>query len=568
MKNPPTRSNHSLRAHRARALTRFALALALPLAAHVAVASPAEVAVDPARLSAHVKTLASDAFEGRGPATAGEVKTVAYLTEQMKATGLSPGGDLKNGTRAWTQDVPLAQFNIEGPVDLSVSTAGQKRALAQGKDLAIRAAATNIDRVQFKDVPLVFLGYGVTAPERKWDDYQGIDMHGKIAIVLVNDPDFESGSGAFGGRAMTYYGRWTYKYEEGARHGALGVLIVHETKPASYGWATVENSNTNAIFDILRPDPRKEHVDMEGWMQRDVAVSLLKQAGLDFEQLKKQAQSNTFRAVPLKGITMSASYRVKHETVVSKNVVGILPGTAHADQTVIYTAHWDHLGIGKPDETGDRIFNGAADNGSGIAALLELARLYGSAPKTPRSVVFLAVTAEEKGLLGSEYYAANPLYPLATTVADINMDMLGLNGPTKDFSAMGANTLVDDIVAAGREQGRTFAPDPTPEAGHFYRSDHFPLSKAGVPATSFSPGDDLVNGGKEKGVALREDFNAKKYHQPKDEWSPSLDFSGEAQDVALLYKVGRSLATSNEWPQWKADSEFKALREKSAQARK
>jgi Zn-dependent M28 family amino/carboxypeptidase len=303
-------------------------------------------------------------------------------------------------------------------------------------------------------------------------------------------------------------------------------------------------------------------------MQRDLAVSLLKQAGLDFEQLKKQAQSNTFRAVPLKGTTMSASYRVKHETVVSKNVVGILPGTAHADQTVIYTAHWDHLGIGKPDETGDRIFNGAADNGSGIAALLELARLFGSAPKTPRSVVFLAVTAEEKGLLGSEYYAANPLYPLATTVADINMDMLGLNGPTKDFSAMGANTLVDDIIAAGREQGRTFAPDPTPEAGHFYRSDHFPLSKAGVPATSFSAGDDLVNGGKEKGVALREDFNAKKYHQPKDEWSPSLDFSGEAQDVTLLYKVGRSLATSNEWPQWKADSEFKALREKSAQARK
>ncbi|MEP7243961.1 MAG: M28 family metallopeptidase, partial [Gammaproteobacteria bacterium] len=527
-----------------------------------------DVAVDPAKLSLHVKTLASDAFEGRGPATAGEQKTVAYLTEQMKAAGLSPGGDLKNGARAWTQDVPLAQFNIEGPVDLSVSAAGQKRALAQGKDVALRAAATNIDRVEFKDVPLVFLGYGVTAPERKWDDYQGIDVRGKIAIVLVNDPDFETGSGAFGGRAMTYYGRWTYKYEEGARRGALGVLVVHETAPASYGWATVENSNTNAIFDILRKDPRKEHVDVEGWMQRDVAVSLFKQAGLDFEQLKKQAQSNTFRAVPLKGVTMSASYRVKHEIVVSKNVVGILTGTTHPDQTVIYTAHWDHLGIGKPDATGDRIFNGAADNGSGCAALLELARLYGSAPKTPRSVVFLAVTAEEKGLLGSEYYASNPVYPLETTVADLNMDMLGLNGPTKDFGAMGANTLVDDIIAAGREQGRTFAPDPTPEAGHFYRSDHFPLSKVGVPATSFEPGDDLVKGGKEKGVALREDFNAKKYHQPKDEWSASLDFSGEAQDVALLYKVGRKLATSSEWPQWKADSEFKALRDKSAQARR
>ncbi|HEV7714998.1 MAG TPA: M28 family metallopeptidase [Steroidobacteraceae bacterium] len=539
----------------------------MQLGAGVTVAQAADAVVDPARLSAHVKTLASDAFEGRGPATAGEVKTVAYLTEQMKAAGLSPGGDLKNGARAWTQDVPLAQFNIEGPVDVSVNAAGERHALAQGKDVALRAAATNIDRVQFKDVPVVFLGYGVTAPERKWDDYQGADVRGKIAIVLVNDPDFETGSGAFGGRAMTYYGRWTYKYEEGARHGALGVLIVHETKPASYGWATVESSNTNAIFDILRPDPRKEHVDVEGWMQRDVAVSLFKQAGLDFDQLRKQAQSSTFRAVPLKGTTMSASYRVKHETVVSKNVVGLLPGTAHADQTVIYSAHWDHLGIGKPDATGDRIFNGAADNGSGIAALLELARLYGAAPKTPRSVVFLAVTAEEKGLLGSEYYASNPVYPLATTVGAINMDMLGLNGPTKDFSALGANTLVDDIIAAGRKQGRTFAPDPTPEAGHFYRSDHFPLSKAGVPATSFSPGDDLVKGGTARGVAMREDFNEKKYHQPKDEWSASLDFSGEAQDVTLLYEVGRALATSNEWPQWNADSEFKALRDKSAQAR-
>ena len=517
-------------------------ALALTLGAHFSIAHAA-VAVDPSRLSLHVKTLSSDAFEGRGPATPGEQKTVAYLVEQMKAAGLQPGGDLKNGTRAWTQDVPLAQFNIEGPVDLSVTAGGQRRALAQGNDLAVRAAATNIDRVQFKDAPLVFLGYGVTAPERQWDDYQGVDMRGKIGIVLVNDPDFETGSGAFGGRAMTYYGRWTYKYEEGARHGALGVLIVHETKPASYGWATVENSNTNTIFDILRPKPRDTHVDVEGWMQRDVAVSLFKDAGLDFEQLKKQAQSNAFRAVPLQGVTMSGNYRVAHETVVSKNVAGLLPGTKHPEQTVVYSAHWDHLGVGKPDETGDGIFNGAVDNATGLAALLELARLYGSAPKTERTVLYLAVTAEEKGLLGTEYYAANPLYPLETTVADINMDSLGVHGRTKDFSTNGANTLVDEIVAAGREQGRTLAPDPRPEAGSFYRSDHFPLSKVGVPAVSFSPGEDLVNGGKERGVALREAFTDKKYHQPKDEWSESLDFTGEAQDVALLYNVGRSLAT-------------------------
>lgn len=555
-------STHFVRTDRA-----ISLATGIALAALTCVAH-AEVAVDPAKLSAHVKILASDAYEGRAPATPAEQKTVAYITEQMKAAGLQPGGDLKNGTRAWTQDVPLAQFNIEGPMDVSVTAAGQKHALAQGKDIAIRAAATNIDRVQIKDAPLVFLGYGVTAPERKWDDYQGIDMHGKIAVVLINDPDFETGSGLFGGRAMTYYGRWTYKYEEAARHGALGVLIVHETAPASYGWATVENSNINAIFDILRTQPRDSHVDVEAWIQRDIAVNLFKQAGLDFEQLKKQAHSSTFRAVPLKDVTFSANYNVKRETVVSKNVVGLLPGTTHPDQTMMFTAHWDHLGIGNPDETGDRIFNGAADNASGVAALLELARLFGSAPKTARSVVLLAVTAEEKGLLGSEYYATHPLYPLEKTVADINMDHLGLFGVARDFSTSGTNTLVDEIEAAGAKQARTLSPDPRPEAGSFFRSDHFPLSKVGVPAVSFRPGDDLVNGGKAKGVALREDFNAKKYHQPKDEWNESLDFSGEALDVTLIYNVGRSLADSTRWPEWKAGSEFKAVRDRSAQKRR
>jgi Zn-dependent M28 family amino/carboxypeptidase len=562
MRMNTTRANPIV--HTPTILCAFVLALAGPFIAP----ANAAVTVDPARLSQHVKTLSSDAFEGRGPATPGEQKTVAYIVEQMKAAGLQPGGDLKDGKRVWTQDVPLAQFNISGPVDASVAAGGQRRPLAQGKDIAIRAAATNIDRVQFNDVPLVFLGYGVTAPERSWDDYQGVDMRGKVGIVLVNDPDFETESGEFGGRAMTYYGRWTYKYEEGARHGALGILVVHESKPASYGWATVENSNTNAIFDIRRANPREEHVDVEAWIQRDVAVELFKQAGLDFAALKKQAQSKSFRAVPLEGVTMSANYKVAHETVISKNVAGLLPGTKRSNETLIYSAHWDHLGIGKPDATGDRIFNGAVDNGSGIAALLELARLFGSAPKPERSVLFLAVTAEEKGLLGSEYYASKPLYPLETTVADINMDSLGTRGATRDFGTLGANTLVDEFVAAARKQQRELAPDSRPEAGSFYRSDHFPFSKAGVPAVSFSSGEDLVNGGKEKGRALREEFTAKKYHQPKDEWSESLDFSGTARDVALIYDVGSSLANSGKWPQWKAGSEFKALRDKSASKRK
>src|SRR5436190_7014329 len=266
--------------HHDRSNQALSLAASLALAAcaigHAAPAR-ADSAVDTARLSAHVKTLASDAFEGRAPATPGEQKTVAYLVQQMQAAGLQPGGDLKNGTRMWTQDVPLAQFGVEGPMDLRVSTGGDPQPLAQGRDIAVRAAATNVDRVAVKDAPLVFLGYGVTAPERRWEDYQGIDMHGKVAIVLVNDPDFETASGRFGGRAMTYYGRWTYKYEEAARHGALGVLIVHETEPASYGWATVQNSNTNAVFDILRTDPRKTHVEVEAWIQRDVAVRLFRQ---------------------------------------------------------------------------------------------------------------------------------------------------------------------------------------------------------------------------------------------------------------------------------------------------
>ena len=543
-------------------------ALALVLAGHFSSIASADATVDPARLSQHVKTLSSDAFEGRGPATPGEQKAVAYLTEQMKAAGLQPGGDLKDGKRAWTQDVPLAQFNISGPVDASVTAGGQRRPLAQGKDIAIRAAATNIDRVQFNDAPVVFLGYGVTAPERNWDDYKGVDMKGKVGVVLVNDPDFETESGEFGGRAMTYYGRWTYKYEEGARHGARGIIIVHETKPASYGWATVENSNTNTIFDILRANPRDEHVDVEAWIQRDIAVELFKQAGVDFEALKKQAQSKSFRAVPLKGVTMSANYKVAHETVISKNVAGLLPGTTRANETVVYSAHWDHLGIGKPDATGDRIFNGAVDNATGCAALLELARLFSAAPKPERSVLFLAVTAEEKGLLGSEYYASKPLYPLETTVADINMDSLGTRGPTRDFGTIGANTLVDEFVTAAQKQGRTLAPDPRPEAGGFFRSDHFPFSKAGVPAVSFGSGEDLVNGGKEKGRALREEFTAKKYHQPKDEWSEDLDFTGTAKDIALIYDVGRTLATSGKWPEWKAGSEFKGLRDKSSSKRK
>ena len=544
------------------ALTTFVLAALTSVAAFAA-----PLRSNPARLSIDVKLLSSDAFEGREPGTRAEKRTVIFLIDRMKEAGLQPGGAMVGGHRGWTQDVPLAKFAFMGPVNVSMTVGGRQLPLAQGQQVAIRAPQTNADQLAFENAPLLFVGYGVQAPERNWDDFKGVDLHGKIAVVLVNDPDFETGKGDFGGKAMTYYGRWTYKYEEAARLGALGVLIVHEAAAASYGWATVVNSNTDAVYDIVRSDAAKAHVPLEGWVQRDTAAALFKQVGLDLDALKKLAQTREFKPVVLPGATLSASARVRHEVVMSQNVLGRLPGTTKPDETLIYSAHWDHFGVrpAGPGVSGDRILNGAVDNGTGVAALLELGRLFGSVPRTARSIVFLATTGEERGLLGSEYYAANPIYPLETTVADINMDILGVYGPTRDVSTFGdtQNGLLAALTEAAQAQGRTYTPDPSPEAGHFFRSDHFSLSKRGVPAMSFSPGDDLVNGGVSAGRAHREDYYAHRYHQPGDEWTPEMDFRGEALDVTLLYNLGRKLATSG-WPQWDAGSEFKEIRDKSA----
>lgn len=541
--------------------------LAAPMLAHAADAPK----IDPARLSAHIKVLSSDAFEGRGPATEGEKKAVGYIVDQMKAIGLSPAGDLqKDGKRAWTQNVPLGKFEITGPVAASVTVGGAKQTLTQGEQVAIRAAMTNVDSVSVKDAPLVFVGYGVKAPERNWDDFKGMDLKGKVLVVLINDPDFETGSGDFGGKAMTYYGRWTYKYEEAARQGAAGVLIVHETAPASYGWNTVKNSNTNTMFDIVRKEPGKSHPSMEAWIQRDTAVDLFKKSGLDFDALKKQAQTRDFKPVELKGVTFSADYKVKHEVIISKNVAGRIVGAKFPNETVIYSGHWDHLGVGAPDAKGDKIYNGAIDNADGIAALLELARAFKSQPAPQRSILFLAVTAEEKGLLGSEYYSANPLFPLATTVGDINIDALSAAGPAKDIGTSGDGKvdLQDMLVAKAKLHGRYFTPDPVPQAGHFYRSDHFPFAKRGVPAISIGSGNDLVKGGKEAGEKAEADYTEKRYHQPADEWSADWDLSGQAMDLGLVYEIGHDLANSRVWPQWQAGSEFKALRDKTAAQRK
>ncbi|HEU4760987.1 MAG TPA: M28 family metallopeptidase, partial [Gemmatimonadales bacterium] len=438
----------------------FAAILALATCTAAAAATPPTFSTQ--RLSSEVKTLSSDAFEGRGPATPAEDKTIDYVVAQFKAAGAQPGGDLKDGKRTWTQAVPLLRSDIVGTPSLTLSENGKTRALTQGQQIAVRAPMDGSTSVAIANAPLVFVGYGVEAPERHWDDFKGVDLHGKIAVVLVNDPDFEAGHGDFGGKAMTYYGRWTYKYEEAARQGAIGFLVIHERAPASYGWATVKNSNTNEIFDVIRKDPREAHAPLEAWVQRDAAAGLMQAAGLDFEALKKQAQSRDFRPVELKGVTFSTDYMIDAQKVVSKNVAARLPGKTHPNEHVIYTAHWDHLGVGLPDAKGDRIYNGAVDNATGTALLVELARAFAKAPRTDRSILFLAVTAEEKGLLGSEYYADNPLYPLATTVANLNMDALSVNGPARDvtMSGQGQLTLKDDLIAVAKQHGRYFAPDP------------------------------------------------------------------------------------------------------------
>ncbi len=524
---------------------------------------------DAKQLSAMVKVLSSDEFEGRGPATPAETRTVAYVTQQMQAAGLEPGGDLVDGKRGWTQAVPLGRFAIKDTPKLSFNVGDRHETLTQGEQIAVRASMDGSKKVRIEDAPLVFVGYGITAPERDWDDFKGVDLAGKIGIVLVNDPDFETGTGDFGGKAMTYYGRWTYKYEEAARQGALGMLVVHETAPASYGWATVKNSNTNTMFDIVRDKPADKHPQVEGWIQHDVAVKWFEDAGLDFAALKRTAQTRDFKPVTLKGATLSASFDVDAQVITSHNIVGRLEGTERPDETVIYSAHWDHLGIGRPDASGDTIYNGAVDNATGTAALIEIARAFASQPRTGRSIVFLNVTAEEMGLLGSEYYASNPLYPLAKTVGVINMDALDPNGPARDFTISGSAKLglLDDLVAVAKQFDLAFKPDSHPEAGYFFRSDHFPFAKRGVPAISYGSGEDLVEGGVAAGEAAGKAYTKDRYHQPADEWQADWTFAGMVHDLPMLYTLGRQLAESNEWPNWGTGSEFRAIRDQSAAER-
>ncbi len=520
---------------------------------------------DPARLSEHARVLSDDSFQGRGIATPAEDMVVRYLSEQYAAAGFQPGGP--NGS--WTQDVTLNRFSASD-VEARLEVDGQAIPLNQGREIVISTRLPGSE-VDLRDKPLVFVGYGIDAPERQWDDFKDVDVRGKVIVVLVNDADFEDPSlNTFNGRAMTYYGRWTYKYEEAARQGAAGAIIVHENDPASYGWATVQNSWTGPQFDIVRQNAAAERAPMEAWIQRDVAVDLFRRAGLDFEALKTSARRRDFRPVELPGATFSGSFDVATQQVTTRNVIARLPGTTHPDETILYTAHWDHIGVGEPDADGDAIFNGAVDNATGTAGLLELARAFGQGPRPERSIVMISFTAEESGLLGSEYYAANPVWPLETTVAGFNIDAMNVYGRVAnvDVIGYGQSELDERVQAAAEAQGRTIRPDANPAAGSYFRSDHFPLAKRGVPMAYVDGGGEFLDEPVAPRNAARDEYTARRYHQADDEWSPEWDLRGQAEDLALIYGLGLELANSRAWPGWKPGSEFGPARAASASARR
>ncbi|HYH95019.1 M28 family metallopeptidase [Hyalangium sp.] len=549
-----------------------ALAIAAVLLGSGAVLAQDSGPIDPARLSQIIKVLASDEFMGRAPGGPGEEQTLEYLIRQFKEVGLEPGGE--NG--GWTQKVPLVRFQVGDNVTLRLTSGGKTAALRQGQEVMINTQRP-VKRVKFNKAPLVFVGYGVSAAERGWDDFKGVDVRGKVAVFLINDPDFEALEGEavrgkFGGQAATYYARWTYKFEEAARRGAIGALIVHETPGAGYGWSTVTAGNGQS-FDIVRAQPDKDKVLMQGWIHRDAAAALFARSGLNLETLKAEARKASFKPVVLKGASLSADYGLTHARADSHNVIGRLPGVQRPGESIMYAGHWDAYGLGPADASGDKVRRGAVDDAIGLAGMIEIARAFQQGPRPARSILFAAWTAEEPGLLGSEYYGTHPLQPTETMVANLTMDVLQTAGPSRDVVLVGhgQNELEDELAKAAAKQGRTVTPDAKPERGLFYRADHFSLAKRGVPVLllmGLGGGPDLVNGGREAGDRWVADFTARCYHQPCDAWRADWDLRGAAQDVQLLYEIGRDLASSDRWPEWKQGSEFKDVRDRSAAARK
>lgn len=507
------------------------------------------------------RELSLDAYEGRAPGSIGEEKTVAYLISKFKAAGLEPGN---NGS--WTQDVPLIEITAKNVSPLRIADRnGKAMSFAYGSDYVI-GSYRETPKTDIKQSDMVFVGHGIVAPEKGWNDYASVDVRGKTVVVMVNDPDFENEGldGPFGGKAMTYYGRWTYKYEEAARQGAAAVLIIHDTAPAAYGWNVVNSSWTGTQFLAQSKDGGKSQTQANGWIQKSVAKDIFAAAGQNLEKQMAAAKQKGFKAVPL-NLTASLSFENDITRKASKNVIGVMKGSKRPDEYVLYTAHWDHLGRCTAAADGDDICNGAVDNATGTAALVALAEGYTKAGAPDRSVVFLAVTAEESGLLGSKYYAENPVFPLSQTVGGVNMDAFSMSGPAKNLTVIGKGKSQLDtyLEAAAKSEGRTPEMEPTPEKGFFYRSDHFSFAKLGVPMVYFEGGDDLIIGGKAAAQAAADDYEKIRYHAPGDEFDEKWDWSGVMSDLKLYYRVGRMLAMTNAWPNWNEGDEFRAVRDKS-----
>ncbi|MEP3422428.1 MAG: M28 family metallopeptidase [Erythrobacter sp.] len=507
------------------------------------------------------RQLSTDEFGGRMPGTKGEELTVALLTERFEAAGLQPG----NGD-SWVQEVPLVEITGTNFAPLTITNGETDLVYDYGSEwtgVTYREDA----QTQLANSELVFVGYGINAPERDWNDYEGVEVTGKTVVILVNDPDWETEGldGTFNGRAMTFYGRWTYKYEEAARQGAAGAIIVHDTDPASYGWNVVESSWGGPQAYPQRGENAPEMTLLNGWVQKEVAREILAAAGQDLDALTAAAKTEDFAAVEL-GMTASTSFENTFRSFTSQNVIGVLRGSEAPDEYVLHTAHWDHLGTCNPPAAdGDDICNGAVDNATGTAALVALAEAHSKAGAPSRSLVFLAVTAEESGLLGAYYYAANPIYPLNQTVGGVNMDAFLVAGPSRDVTVVGPgkSQLDQFLEAALVADGRVATPNPSPEAGYYYRSDHFAFAKEGVPMLYVDGGEDLIDGGREAGQAVAEEYRTNRYHGPKDEFNEDWDWSGVMADLQLMYRLGRMMAMSESWPNWNEGDEFRGVRDES-----
>ncbi len=535
---------------------RFALAVAILAIGAPAFADDPVISVD--TLKEVTKTLSSDEFEGRAPTTPGEDKTIGYVAGRFAAAGLQPGNK-----GSWFQNVPLVEITADPSTQLKM-TGGKAPLTFNYKTDMVAMSYRITPKTNIVNSDVVFVGYGINAPERGWNDYAGLDVKGKTVIILVNDPDYlaKDLNGPFGGRAMTYYGRWTYKFEEAARQGAAAAFIVHDTYPAAYPWGVVVSSWTGPQ---IRMDAKNNHMDQtqaNGWITNDAAKQLMASAGMDLAKLSIAARKKGFKAVPL-GLKASLTLDNSIKRQLSKNVIGILPGKKHPDEYVLYSAHWDHLGRCEPVK-GDDICNGALDNASGTAGLVALAEAHVKAGAANRTLIFLSVTAEESGLLGSEYYAANPVFPLKQTVGGINMDGLNVLGRTKDVVVIGpGKSELEPILARyAKGQNRVIVPEASPEKGSFYRSDHFSLAKLGVPMIYFDSGEDLVNGGTAAGHAAAEDYTTNRYHKPQDEYRSDWNWDGAVEDLVLNYQIGRDLAEGQAWPNWYASAEFRAVRDK------